>query len=40
MQRLAAFLEIEVPEDLWPNTIKRCGLSEMREELGVADEST
>lgn len=32
MRRLAAFLEIEIPEDLWPETIGRCGLSEMREE--------
>ncbi|TFH20636.1 MAG: hypothetical protein E4H05_01860 [Acidimicrobiales bacterium] len=32
MRRLAAFLDIEVPEDLWPDTVARCGLSEMREE--------
>ena len=32
MRQLAAFLDIEVPEDLWPATIARCGLSEMREE--------
>ena len=32
MRRLAAFLGIEVPDDLWPETVQRCGLSEMREE--------
>jgi aryl sulfotransferase len=32
MRHLAAFLDIEVPEDLWPATVGRCGLSEMREE--------
>ena len=32
MRRLADFLDIEVPEDLWPATIERCGLSEMREQ--------
>lgn len=32
MRRLAVFLDIEVPENLWPETVKRCGLSVMREE--------
>lgn len=32
MRRLATFLGIEVPDDLWPETVARCGLSEMREE--------
>lgn len=30
--RVADFLDIEVPEDRWPETIERCGLSEMRDE--------
>jgi aryl sulfotransferase len=32
MRRLAAFLDIEVPEHAWPETVTRCGLSEFREE--------
>ena len=32
MRRLAIFLDIEVPEDLWPEAVRRCGLSVMREE--------
>ncbi len=32
MRRLAAFLSVEVPEELWPAAVRRCGLSEMREE--------
>ena len=32
MRRLAVFLDIEVPENLWPETVKRCGLLVMREE--------
>ena len=32
MRRFAVFLDIEVPENLWPETVKRCGLSVMREE--------
>jgi aryl sulfotransferase len=32
MRRLAVFLDIEVPENLWPETVRRCGLSVMREE--------
>ena len=27
MRRLATFLDIEVPDDLWPETVARCGLS-------------
>ena len=32
MRLLADFLGIEVPEHLWPATVERCGLAEMREE--------
>ncbi len=32
MRRLAAFLGIEVPADLWPDAVGRCGLAEMRED--------
>lgn len=32
MRAIASFLDIEVPEDLWPVAVRRCGLSEMREE--------
>lgn len=32
MRRLAAFLEIEVPEEHWPATVERCGLSQMRDD--------
>jgi aryl sulfotransferase len=30
MRRIAEFLEIEVPEDLWPEVVDRCGLTQMR----------
>ena len=36
MRRLAAFLGIEVPEELWPAAVERCGLSEMREDARSA----
>ena len=32
MRRLAAFLGIDVPDDLWPAVVQRCGLDEMREQ--------
>lgn len=32
MRRLAAFLDIEVPADLWPDVVRRCALAEMRED--------
>ena len=31
MRRIAAFLELDVPEHLWPAVVKRCGIDEMRE---------
>ena len=41
MRRLATFLGIEVPDDLWPETIARCGLSAERvRRLVAADAST
>ena len=30
MRRLAGYLGIEVPEELWPGAVERCGLAEMR----------
>lgn len=32
MRELAAFLGIEVPESLWPQTVERCGLEQMRDD--------
>ena len=31
MRRLAAFLEIDVPESMWGRVVERCGLSQMRD---------
>lgn len=36
MRRLAVWLDIDVPEELWPAAVQRCGLSEMREQARVA----
>lgn len=32
MRKLADFLDIEVPDHLWPGAVQRCGLAEMREQ--------
>ena len=37
MARLAAFLEIEVPSDLWTATVERCRIDAMRVEARAAD---
>jgi aryl sulfotransferase len=31
MRRIAAFLDIDVPAELWPAVVTRCGIDEMRE---------
>ena len=36
MQRLAAFLEVDVPGDLWSATVDRCRLDAMRDEARAA----
>ncbi|MFT7597535.1 MAG: aryl sulfotransferase [Acidimicrobiales bacterium] len=32
MRQIAAFLDIEVPEELWPEAVERCSISVMRED--------
>jgi aryl sulfotransferase len=31
MRRVAAFLDVDVPDDLWPAVVERCGIAEMRQ---------
>lgn len=40
MRKLAAWLDIDVPEELWPATVERCGLSEMREQARASGRVT
>lgn len=34
MRRIAAYLDIEVPDDLWPDMVKRCTFSEVKKDPG------
>lgn len=34
MRRIAAYLDIEVPDDLWPDVVKRCTFSEVKKDPG------